>query len=85
MKQIATDIIEAVNQRRRINSLYLISEANPSFCIQVNGLTVICLAELGFMSVAKETTTRLLASPLYDSNNGLFYSEINEKLEVTNS
>jgi hypothetical protein len=56
---------------------YILSRENPIYCPQVNGLTNLCLAELGYQNLAKKNLINFLKSPAFNKEKGLFYRETN--------
>lgn len=79
MKSILSSVFVSVERIFKIGGLYSTTSEEKLFCLHVNGLINVCLAELGLIRVAKTNIRVLLSSPLYDPNKGLFYGEMKDK------
>jgi hypothetical protein len=75
MKNITKKTLDEIEKRFKVNGIYITSKEDPYYCPQVNGLTNICLFELGFKAKAKDNTKSLLQSSAFDKREGLFYRE----------
>jgi hypothetical protein len=77
MKKIAKQTLQEIKLRFKTEKGYVLTGENPIFCPQVNGLTNICLAMLGFSEEAKKNCLSFLRSPSFNAKIGLFHKEVN--------
>jgi len=83
MQRITEQTLEKIEKRFKTKKGYVLSSENPIYCPQVNGLTNICLIELGFLDASKNNCQSFLESPSYDNLRGLFYREVDLEGRVT--
>lgn len=84
MKRITRQTIRSMASHK-VKGLYKTGPTNPVFCPHVNALINIGLVELGLARQAQLNVWSLFKSGLHDWRYHLFYREINEKGELTNS
>lgn len=83
MNKLVKDTVNAIEKNFKANGLYITAKGNPVHCPQVNGLTIICLAELGFTRIARQDSESMLKSRLYDASKKAFYSGTDLKGRIT--
>lgn len=77
VKQLTKKTVKELKTRFNTPEGFIGSFDNPKiFCPHVNGLTSICLEELGHLKEAKNSTIRFLNSNSYNEEQGLFYREV---------
>jgi len=81
MSKITQSVLEQVETFRKPNG-YILSQENPIYCPQVNGLTNICLSEFGLFYVAKKNAQDFFNSPSFNPMRGLFHREVGSDGEI---
>jgi hypothetical protein len=76
MQEITKQTLQEIETRFKTERGYVLSKENSVYCPQVNGLTSICLAELGFSEEAQSGVRNFLRSPIFDVEAGLFHREV---------
>ncbi|MEI6731628.1 MAG: hypothetical protein WCK90_03015 [archaeon] len=78
MKEITKQTLKEIQSRFATSNGYILSVENPIYCPQVNGLTNVCLTELGFSSLSQKNLENFLVSSAYKADSNLFYREVSE-------
>ncbi len=81
MERLEKNVLTGIRKLRSQYGLQTSPEDNR-ICPQVNGLSALCLTELGHEKTAEEIMTRLYTSNAYDKNTKLFHRKTNQTNEV---
>jgi len=76
MQRITEQTLQEIEKRFKTERGYILSSDSPIYCPQVNGLTNICLSELGLSNKSRENSQKFLESASYNHTKGLFYREV---------
>jgi len=83
MQKLKEQTLKEIERRFRTNKGYTLSEQNPIYCPQVNGLVNICLNELGLISRAHSNCQDQL-NGTFNKEWSLFHSEVDTEGRITN-
>tara|TARA_Y100000310_G_scaffold200877_1_gene200948 strand:- start:4683 stop:5633 length:951 start_codon:yes stop_codon:yes gene_type:complete len=84
MKDITKQTLEEINKRFNTENGFIVSDENLVYCPQVNGVTNLCLNDLGFREEAQNNSRKFLDSPSFDDRSGLFYREVDLQGKIVN-
>ena len=85
MQEIIENTIEKLEKTLNVDGLYKYSKTENVFCIHINSIVNIGLAEFGYGEIASKQFKKIIESNLYSKKDNLFYREINDKNEIVNN
>ena len=81
MKSLTKQTLQKI-RRFKVESGFVHSKEHVVFCPQVNGLTNICLAGLGFEEESKKNTLNFLNSCSFNTSRNLFHRETDSSRKI---
>ena len=84
MQEITKQTLDEIDKRFKKEPGYILSDDNPIYCPRVNGLTNICLSELGLNNKAEQNTLNFFKGAAFDRDTGLYHSETDFRGNIVN-